>query len=72
MRLIRALRQKAGLSGFELAQLSSVNPSDVSAIEHGRRVPPRDSITLRRLADALGFDGEPGTLLDEVDHEQGA
>lgn len=69
MRRLRALREQAGLSGFGLARLSRVNPSDLSAMEHGRRTPPPGSVTLQRLAHALEWSGEPAALLEEVDDD---
>jgi len=66
MRRLRALREQAGMSGFDLARLSLVNPSDVSALELGRRTPPAGSVMLQRLADALEWSGEPAALLEEV------
>jgi len=71
MRRLRVLREQAGLSGFELARESRVNPSDVSAIELGRRTPPGESIMLVRLARALKWTGDPSALLEDVTHGQG-
>jgi transcriptional regulator with XRE-family HTH domain len=67
--LLRKLRLERGWSGFELARLSQVNQSDVSALELGRRIPPDGSPTLQRLADALAFQDDPSALLREVDGE---
>ena len=72
MRRLRILREAAGISGFELARVSRVNPSDVSAIELGRRTPPVGSVMLERLASALDFAGDPAALLEEVDSGQAA
>jgi len=41
-----------------------VNPATISAIEHGRINPSASE--LARLAEALGFDGDPATLTEEV------
>jgi transcriptional regulator with XRE-family HTH domain len=68
---LRKLRLERGMNGFELARLSCVNPSDISALELGRRVPSPDSPMLRRLADALAWLGDPGALLEEADGEPG-
>jgi transcriptional regulator with XRE-family HTH domain len=67
--LLRKLRLERGWNGFELSRLSRVNQSDLSALENGRRVPPATSPTLRRLADALAWSGDPGALLEEVDRD---
>ena len=72
MRRLRVLREQAGISGFELARSSRVNPSDVSAIELGRRTPPAGSVILDRLAKALDFAGDPPALLEEVDNGKAA
>jgi len=69
MRRLRVLRELAGMSGFDLALASRINPSDVSAIELGRRTPPSGSVMLQRLAAALSYSGDPDELLQEVDGE---
>ena len=65
---LRDLRARRGWTAFELARRSRVNPSDLSALELGRKVPPADSVLLRRLSRALKWEGEPAALLDDVDH----
>jgi len=69
MKRIRSLRLQKGWAGVELARRARIHPSDLSCLENGRRIPPAQSVTLRRLARALGWQGEPAALLDEV--EQG-
>jgi len=67
MKLLRKLRQTRGWTGFELGRRALVNPSDLSALENGRRIPPDQSPMLQRLAAALDWSGDPAGLLDEVD-----
>ena len=66
MRRIRVLRLQLGMSGVELGRKARVHPGDVSCIELGRKSPPAGSPTLRRLAKAVGWQGAPGALLEEV------
>jgi transcriptional regulator with XRE-family HTH domain len=67
MTRLRVLRKARDWTVFELSRQSRVNPSDVSQIELGRKVPPAGSVTLGRLALAIGWTGDPSALLDEVD-----
>ena len=64
---ITDLRRAAGLTKFRLGALASIHPSRVGQFESGRVVPY--PVELERLARALGWQGEPAALLDEV--EQG-
>ena len=66
MTRLRDLRTERGWSAFELSCRARVNPSDLSALELGRKIPPAESILLRRLSRALGWEGEPAALLEEV------
>lgn len=66
MTRLRDLRIERGWSAFELARRSRVNPSDLSQLELGRKIPPADSVVLRRLARALHWTGEPAALLEET------
>lgn len=51
---VRAVRGARGLTQRELAEVSGVRQSNISAIETGRRVPSAD--TLNRLLVACGFE----------------
>lgn len=53
------------MTKFKLGARAEVHPARVGSIEN-RRVVPYDC-ELRRLADALGWNGEPRDLLAEVD-----
>ena len=59
------LRQEAGLTKFRLGALSGIHPSRVGQTENGHVVPY--PVELERLAQALGWQGEPAALLDEVE-----
>lgn len=67
MRRIRVLRKALDISGVELGRRARVHPADVSSIEMGRKSPPAESPTLRRLARALKWNGEPIALLEECE-----
>ena len=54
------------LSRTQLSYLARVYGSLVGQIELGRLTPPADSVVLVRLADALGYEGDPAELLAEV------
>ncbi|MDP1804954.1 MAG: helix-turn-helix transcriptional regulator [Acidimicrobiales bacterium] len=51
---LRAVREAAGLTQRELAQVSGIAQANISAIENGRRTPSAD--TLNRLVVACGFE----------------
>jgi transcriptional regulator with XRE-family HTH domain len=72
MTRLRDLRMERGWTAFELSRRSRVNPSDLSALELGRKIPPADSVLLRRLARVLKYEGEPAELLEDVDNGQSA
>ena len=57
-------RRRAKLSQAALGRETGVNQTTISAIEHGR-INPSDS-ELFRLAEGLGFAGDPASLTDEV------
>lgn len=51
---VRAVREARSLTQRELAEVSGVRQSNISAIEGGRRIPSAD--TLNRLLVACGFE----------------
>jgi len=51
---VRATREARGLTQRDLALVSGVGQSNISAIENGRRIPSAD--TLNRLLVACGFE----------------
>ncbi len=51
--IVRSIRDRAGLSQTELAQLCGVSPQRINQIEQGTRPDPRLS-TIRELAKHLG------------------
>lgn len=59
---IRAAREARGLTMADLARSAGISAGAVSRIERGERAP--GSVTLRRLAQALGV--TPGNLMDEA------
>ena len=58
-------RKRAGLSQSKLARLADVNQTSMSRIERG--IEPAYPMRARRIADALGWNGEPMELFEEVD-----
>lgn len=50
---MKAAREAQGLTQRQLAETSGVGQANISAIEHGRRIPSAD--TLNRLLVASGF-----------------
>ncbi|WP_232050832.1 helix-turn-helix domain-containing protein [Arabiibacter massiliensis] len=57
-------RQKLGISQAKLARAADVNQSCMSRIENGKEPPyPHRS---KRIADALGWEGDPAKLFEEV------
>ena len=65
-RNLQTLREARGLSRAQLSYLARAYPTLVGQIELGRLTPRSDSIVLVRLGEALGYEGDPGELLDEV------
>ena len=58
-------RQKLGWSQSELARRAGVNQTSLSRIENGKEPPfPKRA---ERIAAALGWDGEPMALFDEIE-----
>lgn len=58
-------REKAGYSRTKLGARSDVHPARVGQIENGRCIPYDPE--LKRLARALRYEGDPASLLDEVE-----
>lgn len=64
MILLTKVREDAGLSKRKLEQLSNVCASDISKAEtRGLRLYP---VQMKRIAEALRFQGEPMRLLEDV------
>src|SRR5476649_2267966 len=62
-KLLRAYRQRSGLSQTQLAELAHMSPAAVGALEQGsRRAPYRQTIVL--LANALGLSSEERAELE--------
>lgn len=77
MKRLAVERLRLGLSQTELARLTgAVDPSvrpmnhgTISEFELGKRNPTKDGTQLPRLAKALGWQGDPEELLEDVaDH----
>ena len=58
-------RKRAGLSQSKLARLADVNQTSMSRIERG--LEPAYPMRARRIADALGWTGDPMELFEEAD-----
>jgi transcriptional regulator with XRE-family HTH domain len=64
---LTTLREARDETRAALGARADVHPARVGQFENGRAVPPADSVELRRLAEALGWKGDPAALLEEVD-----
>lgn len=67
---MRCERERTGMSRAAVARVAEMSPSTVGAIESGRIRPYPSQIT--RIAAALGWEGEPEQLLDELVVEEEA
>lgn len=59
------IRRDKGLNKTQLGQLATVHPAQIGQIESGRMVPYPP--TLKRIAEALSWEGNPEDLLKEVE-----
>ncbi len=66
MKRLTQLRERAGLTRYELGGKARVTGARLGQIEKGRDIPRPDSVILHRLAKVLGWDGNPAALLEEV------
>lgn len=57
-------RQRLGMSQAKLARVADVNQSCMSRIENGKE--PPYPIRGKRIADALGWKGDPAELFEDV------
>lgn len=63
MKLVE-VRRRAGLSQSKLARLADVNQTSMSRIERG--LEPAYPMRAQRIADALGWRGDPMELFEEA------
>lgn len=64
MKVLQRERERHGWSKLRLSQEARVAPTVVGGAESDRRVPYGPELS--RMAAALGWDGDPHALLDEV------
>lgn len=65
---IAKLRSEKGISQAKLARIADVNASSLNRIENGKE--PLYPVRGRRIADALGWNGDPDALLEEVGRDE--
>ena len=56
--MLRKARLAKGLTFREVAQFVGISPGNVSEIENGRRLPPKDENILGKFAKLLGIDSD--------------
>lgn len=66
MRRLQALREAAGPSRTQLSYVTRVYGTLIGQVELSRLTPRPDSVVLMTLVEALGYEGDPANLLDEV------
>lgn len=64
MLILAEVRKRKGVSQAKLARLAGVNQTSLSRIENGRE--PAYPRRGKRIADALGWEGDPAKLFEEV------
>ncbi len=64
MLILAEVRKRKGVSQAKLARLAGVNQTSLSRIENGKE--PAYSKRGKRIADALGWEGDPAELFEEV------
>ncbi len=69
MLVFTEVRKSKGISQAKLARLAGVNQTSISRIERGKEPPyPNRG---KRIADALGWEGDPSELFKEVADAEG-
>ena len=67
MKRVAIKRRKQGLSQSKLAQKAGVNQASMNRIERGKE--PAYPFRAQRIADALGWSGDPMILFEDVEEE---
>lgn len=65
MKQLQHEREAKPWTRWELGRQANIHPAEVGKFESGRTIPY--PAQLKRLAKALSFEGDPTTLLDEVE-----